>query len=285
MTRLTDNDTKFGPFTLGRLDPTGWNPIRLVLSSGGGDEDRGCTLTAYAFRRALRVRLPQIIKPWRQWVDTSKYAWASGPNAGYWDVHAREYGFSLSEGFLQLFLGAQTHDSTTTQSWCKHLPWTQWHFHRHSYHGLAGELLKEWVEPRRRKRDGSGFDRFSEQRGFKQTMPKVRFEIEDYDGQRITATTLIEERTYTFGEGWFQWLRFFRRDMIRRSLSIEFSAEVGPEKGSWKGGTMGHGIEMLPGELHEQAFRRYCLEEQQAKGSRYRIKFVGVAQPTNEEPA
>ena len=45
---------------------------------------------------------------------------------------------------------------------------------------------------------------------------------------------------------------------IRRSLDLEFSGETGPEKGSWKGGTVGTGIEMLPGELHEAAFRRYC---------------------------
>lgn len=31
-------------------------------------------------------------------------------------------------------------------------------------------------------------------------------------------------------------------------------------KGSWKGGTIGHSIEMPPGELHADAFRRYCAE-------------------------
>ena len=41
-----------------------------------------------------------------------------------------------------------------------------------------------------------------------------------------------------------------------------------------KGGTVGHSIDMLPGELHEAAFRRYCEKEHRAKGRRYRIKFL-----------
>lgn len=272
--RWSDNDKHLGPLLYSR--DRGSKRWGVVAISGGGDEDaKSCHLRMHAVGHTLICDLPPIIKPWRQWIDMTKYDWHKGPSKGYWDVHATEYGFVCGEGFLQVFLGPQTGDSTTTKSWCTHLPWTQWHFHRHAFFGLDGELLREWVEPRRRKRDGSGIDRFKEQYDFKETMPKVAFEFDDFDGQRITATTRIEQRDYTFGEGWFQWLRFFRRDMVRRSLDIDFSAEVGPEKGSWKGGTMGHSIDMLPGELHEAAFRRYCEQEHRAKGSRFRIKFIG----------
>lgn len=34
---------------------------------------------------------------------------------------------------------------------------------------------------------------------------------------------------------------------------------------------------MLPGELHEAAFRRYCDQEHSSKYSRYRITYVGPA--------
>lgn len=37
----------------------------------------------------------------------------------------------------------------------------------------------------------------------------------------------------------------------------------------WKGGTTGHAINMLSGELHEAAFRRYCAENN--------MTFVSVA--------
>lgn len=275
--RWSDQDKHLGPFLYSR--DRGSKHWGIVAISGGGDEDaKSCHLRMHAFGHTLICDLPPILKPWRQWVDMTKYDWHKGPSKGYWDVHAREYGFNYSDGFLRVFHGAQTHDSTTDKTWCWFVPWTQWHFHRHAYFGLDGELLREWIEPRRRRRrDGSGYSRFEQQYAFKEAMPKVTFEIEDFDGERIKATTLIEQRDYTFGEGWFQWLRFFRRNQMHRSLDISFDKEVGPEKGSWKGGTVGHGIAMLPGELHEAAFRRYCEQEHRSKYRPFRIKFVGVA--------
>ena len=75
----------------------------------------------------------------------------------------------------------------------------------------------------------------------------------------FTARTLIEEREWRLGEGWFKWLSLFRGPKISRSLDIRFSGETGRRKGSWKGGTTGHSIQLkFLGELHETAFRRYC---------------------------
>lgn len=90
--------------------------------------------------------------------------------------------------------------------------------------------------------------------------PSASFDFLDFDGELITAKTHIEEREWRFGEGRFKWLSLFRKPMIRRSLDIDFSKETGRRKGSWKGGTVGHSIDMLPGELHEAAFRRYCAK-------------------------
>lgn len=274
--RLTDNDRRFGPFTLGERSAT-WRPLAIRLDSGC-DEYRGCSLNLQAFGWWLRVRLPQVIKPFEIRHKATTWDAATIERMGrdwYAEVHRRVFGFSVSDGFLQVFLGPQTHDSLTTKSWCKHLPWTQWRFIRFSLYGLEGEHLRTWLEPKRRKLDGSGFDRFTQQREFEETMPKAVFEIDDYDGQRIQASTHIEEREWRFGEGWFKWLSLFRRPKVRRSLSIEFDKEVGPEKGSWKGGTMGTGIEMLPGELHEDAFRRFCDQDQRSKYRPFRVTFVG----------
>ncbi|WP_174549299.1 hypothetical protein [Cupriavidus nantongensis] len=273
--RLTDNDRRFGPFDLGQRH-TDWRPISLVLQSGSG-EHLGCALIARAFGWTLRLRLPQIIKPFeiRHKAETWDAATIERMGRDWWaEVFPCEYGFSVDDGFLQVYLGPQTHDSLTTKSWCKHLPWTQWRFIRFSLFGLDGEHLRTWLEPKRRKLDGSGYDRFTQQREFEKTMPKAVFEIEDYDGKRIQATTHIEESEWRFGEGWFKWLSLFCRPKVRRSLSIDFDSEVGPEKGSWKGGLMGTGIDMLPGELHEEAFRRYCEDELNSKYRKYRITFV-----------
>lgn len=273
MSRLTDNDNKFGPLTWAK---SSWSPLRLVFSTGGDEEGHPRNhLTGYAFGWVARLDLPTKVKPWRRWVDTSHYEWAKGPNSGYWDVHAREYGFSLNEGFLQVFHGPQTHDSITTKSWSKHLPWTQWrHIRRSLFDDKGQHFYTEWSRPR-----GFKFrDSWSAQWAAQGACPSVTFEMDDFDGERIQATTRIEERVWLFGEGWFKWLSLFRRPMVTRSLDLKFSKEVGPEKGSWKGGTTGHSIEMLPGEMHEAAFRRYCEQDHRSKYQKFQIKFVGAAQ-------
>lgn len=48
------------------------------------------------------------------------------------------------------------------------------------------------------------------------------------------------------------------RESLAAFLAMEFDREVGDRKGSWKGGTTGHSIEMLPTDSPEWAFRRYC---------------------------
>lgn len=272
MGRLTDNDRRFGPLTWGECGKH-WRPWRAVWSSGGGDErDARNSLTVYAFGWIVRLWLPSILRPWKQWVDTSRYAWSKGPGAGYWEVEPREFGFSLSEGFLQLFLGPQTDDSTTTKSWCCHLPWTQWRHVRFTLYDLDGNEF--WTQ-----RDADpvkvGEYPWQHRQEAEALAPKAVFEFDDFDGKRISATTHIEEREWRLGTGWFKWLALFAKPRIRRSLDIKFSEEVGPEKGSWKGGTTGHGIDMLAHEDAEAAFRRYCEQEQRAKNATYRITYVG----------
>lgn len=271
--RLTDNDRHFLCFDLGQRHPD-WRPLGVVLDSGD-DEHPGCSLLLRAFGWTLRVRLPRVIKPYGIKHIAKSWDAATIERLGrnwYVEVFPREYGFSLNDGFLQVFLGPQTHDSETTKGWCKHLPWTQWRFVRHSWYGFNGEHLRtdpEMATPEERRAQ------WDSRHAFEKIMPKVVFEIEDYDGARIRAATHIEEREWRFGTGWFKWLSLFRKPKVSRSLDIEFSNEVGPEKGSWKGGTMGTSINMLPGELHEDAFRRYCQEEHRSKYRRFRVTFIG----------
>jgi hypothetical protein len=271
MRRLTENDKRLGPLVFGR---TNWNPWRVVFSTGDDDEDQGNSLTIYAFGWVIQMVLPKIMQPHR--IKHMAQTWDAATVARmgrnwYYETFPREYGFCLSDGFLQLFLGRQTHDSVTTQSWCCHLPWTQWRFHRFSLYDLEGALFWDQYEIY------EGIEKFMVQREWQEKVPSITFEIQDYDGKRILAKTHIQQREYKFGEGRFKWLSLFRPTKICRSLDIAFDAEVGPEKGSWKGGTVGSGIDMLPGELHEQAFRRYCEESHRSKYRDYKITFVGRA--------
>lgn len=261
---LTDKDFHFGPVTYGR---TSWRPWRMVWSSGGGeDESSRNSLTVYAFGWVAQLFLPHILRPYRV---RHFPAWdvATIQRLGrdwYEEISPREYGFCLSDGHLVIYLGRQTHDSSTTQSWSCFLPWTQWRHVRRSFYGLDGELFVTIPS-------GTGWDA---EREMSKSCPTVSFAFVDYDGQRIVAKTHIEEYEWLRGTGWFRWLSLLCRPKISRSLSLDFSAEIGPEKGSWKGGITGHGIDMQSGELHEAAFKRYCEKEHRSKSGPFRVTFL-----------
>lgn len=273
MNRLTDNDRNCGPLTLARSSKN----FSAYIESGD-DEDPETTALFVAFGWALRVRVWNwLCRPWKErWVECN---WDAETvkrlgRSGYWAIHPRQFGFSLSDmgngyDFFQCFYGAQTHDSSTDKNWSKHLPWKQWNCVRHSIYTPTGEHF--YTEPR-----GADFRDFFNK---KEKCQKAHFGFEDYDGELIVATCMIEEREWHKGTGSFRWLRWFYDPKIRRSLDIHFSAEVGPEKGSWKGGTIGHGIDMLPGESPKEAFQRYCAKTHERKGRQYKLRFIGPCDP------
>lgn len=282
MSRLTEGEKHLGPITYGRTH--GWRPIRLVWSSEG-NEDGGYkkepnSLTGYAFGWVAKINLPKILRPFLIKHVPTTWDAATIARLGrnyYFEAFPREYGFSLSEGHFNLFLGAQTHDSTTTQSWSCFLPWTQWRFVRYSLYDKSGAEFWTQMRQRKTRKPGEGRSHWDAQEKADKACPSVSFKFKDYDGKEITVKTRIQEREWLFGEGYFKWLSWFRKPMVRRSLDLQFSEEVGPEKGSWKGGTMGHSIDMLPGELHESAFRRYCEQEHRSKYQAFGITFIGQA--------
>lgn len=276
--RWGDNDRYLGPFTWSYSD--GYPHWAVVLRSRGeeGGDGGRCSLRISLWKATLIIALPGIVQPWREkrYPDWDAATVERLGRNWYWMVDPRQYGFSLNDGHFTLYYGRVTHDSSTDQNWGCFLPWTQWRHVRHSLYDLAGAHF--WTEPKRGSPTTLGnLTGWEAYRDAKDRCPRAEFSFEDFDGQRLTATTQIEEREWHFGAGWFKWLSWFRRPKIRRSLNIEFSDEVGPDKGSWKGGTIGTGIDMLPGELHEAAFRRFCEEEHRAKAGRYRLKFLGAA--------
>lgn len=248
-----ENDHYFGPFTYAK--DTRYRPMAVMFGSGDGDDYPGCRIRLSAFGHTLIVALPPIIKPWRRWVDTSHYQWSKGPGSGYWEQHGREYGFSAFEGALHWHYGPQTHDSTTTKSKCWFYPWCEHSQIRHSLYDLDGDHFATLPDWGFRHKNG-----WEAKNALEAACPVAKFDFTDFDGEQITATCRIEEREWKRGKGIFR-LLFLGRNRISRSLDLQFSSEVGRRKGSWKGGTIGHSIAMLPGELHEAAFRRYCQKQ------------------------
>lgn len=272
--RWSDNDRYWGPFTYARERGTE-RGITIMLGSGDGDDYPGCRLRLGGFGHTLIIALPQILKPWREWVEirtepTRGEMIAEGRNPGYWDMHAREFGFSVFEGAIHVHYGPQTHDSTTDKVKVYFLPWRSWRHVRRSLYDLDGQHFADLPHQRGMAKLGTNawHNSWAVQKAIEEACPSSSFDFDDYDGERITAVTRIEEREWLLGEGKFKWLSWFRRPNISRSLDIQFLKETGARKGSWKGGTIGRSIALLPGELHEAAFRRYCTEHQ--------MTFVGV---------
>lgn len=264
--RWSDNDHYFGPFTYAR--DRRYRPLAAIIGSAD-DEDYGANLRLSAFGHTIIAAIPNwLIRPYREKVVAKGWDEATIARLGrdwYWNVDKREFGFTYAKGHLWFKLGRQTHDSSTTKGRSFFLPWTQWRFVRHSYYGLSGEHVATLPDAGKSYRLDEG--RWDKERAIKEAVPRLSYPFADFDGEELAATMLIEEREWKFGEGWFKWLSVFRANKVSRSLDITFSDETGRRKGSWKGGTIGHSIEMLPGELHEHAFRRYCAQNE--------MKFLG----------
>lgn len=85
----------------------------------------------------------------------------------------------------------------------------------------------------------------------KETHPYT-YKLHSGEVQQRTATIYAERR---------QWTRpWLPHKLVRQSISVEFSDEVGERTGSWKGGTIGCSYEMKPGETPLQTLRRMQAE-------------------------
>lgn len=260
--RWGDNDRYFGPLTFAW--DKGYSSLGAMLCSGG-DEERSASFRVHAGPLTMLLALPTWAVPPQRTKVYPKWDAETINRLGrdwYYDVARREFGFSFSgtgtvgeSTALHVRFGRQTMDSSTEKSKCYFLPWTEWRHVRHSLYGLDGSLFAHlpanarWGSPAR-----------DEEERLTEACPTAVFAFRDYDGEALTVTTKIEERQWLRGTKGFRWLSLFAKPIIRRSLDLRFSGETGRRKGSWKGGTLGHGIDMRLGELHESAFRRYCTE-------------------------
>jgi hypothetical protein len=251
MPRLTDNDSSWGPFTWGKT--SGWRPLRVVWSSGAGEDgNEPNNLTIYALGRVARIVLPNILPNWRHG----------------WKVAPREYGFSWCNGFFQLFYGPQTNSSDTTKSWSCFVPWQNWRFTACRYYNLDGTLFKEFKYSRNTLHD------WDAERNFVERVPKAVFTVLDTDLEKINVATYIEEREWKLGERWCSWLSWFAPAKTVRSLNIQFDKEVGPDKGSWKGGLMSTSEVMEVGQTPLEAFINFCSKKHHSKSGTFELMLL-----------
>lgn len=251
--RWGNNDIYLWPFTFAR--DRDYKHFGVDLRSTD-DEGRGCSLRVSGFGLTVICALPDwLVPPERKKVSAN---WDSATVARlgrdwYWDITPRSYGFSIHNDYLSVRYGRDTWDSSTEQSWGWVMPWCEWRFVRHDLYGLNGQLFGSVIVDAR-----FGTPEYEANELLREQWPGEAFAIEDFDGECLTATVKLEEREWRLGRGWFKWLSWFTKPKVNRTIDIRFSGETGREKGSWKGGTIGHGGSVEPGDMHESAFARYC---------------------------
>lgn len=149
----------------------------------------------------------------------------------------RGYGFSFTRDGLHWHWGTKTR-----VYW---YPWS-WDHYRTAILRPDGSIWKDFWKP---TLDGRGVIPET----LKERHP-YRYLLDDPEGtvQRCTATVNGREMEWRLRcAKWLPWPR-----LIRRTIDVEFSEEMGSGRGSWKGGVLGTGAEWRRGESMRQALRR-----------------------------
>lgn len=241
----------------------------IEISTGFGDHDnRYNTLHIKFMKHSLWFQIPQFIKPKKVWMDMSDRGFVTDMEPkGYWNYIRRDYGIFTFDGSLHIHYGIQPgcwskndpENSDHTFVWF--IPWRNRRFIRKSYYDVISQKhLKTFYESDRIKARKDGFSSWEEEHKYEDSYKHMVATFNDFDGEEIKAKCRIEEMEWRWGTGYFKWLSWFTKPFIRRTLRINFDKETGYEKGSWKGGTIGHGIDMMPGESAQSAFNRYAAE-------------------------
>lgn len=237
--------------------------IGAKLIDWGTDRDSG-------YRYSLQVRLPlmNLFLSMPGWFWRGRERSPSGGETHSWGIET----YSVNAEF-----SSQLYVNWGPRSWFIDLPWAS-RFYRKSV------LLKSgaWHHDYERDRLGVHRARLARRNRLRAlvglpAVPDPRegetwFEVMERERQ-LNLYTETHDYTYVLRSGeaqdrgatitiqewetrrrWLWWCAPLAR--VRRSIDVKFSGEVGERTGSWKGGTVGCGWTMLPGELPVHALRR-----------------------------
>ena len=146
------------------------------------------------------------------------------------------FGFQFHSDILWLYHGNSTGGRDRSRTTI-YMPW-HWRHCVHEVRNEAGDwepYVGSWQKDK--KPDGRVKETYD-----------YTYRLNSGEVQRRQATVYIERRTWS--RFWLPWRK------MRESISVDFSDEVGEETGSWKGGTVGCGYDLLSGESALQALRR-----------------------------
>lgn len=201
------------------------------------------------------IRLPVIMKPKIDLVKLNSPS-VSG-RTHYEDYTQRSYGFTFTDDALHITYGIQPgcwmsddpkNSDHTKVFW---YPW-DWKHIEHRTYVLEGKRIR--IEDR---------DRYELMRDFDGGMKDMfkDFIYTDYDGTKVRARAMLEEREWWRGQGKLKYLgRLLGFRKVHRSLDLSFEQGIGQRKSSWKGGTTGAGLILSPGETVDEGVARLCRD-------------------------
>lgn len=236
-----ERDKYFGPFTFFFGER---NEVGFSVKFGDGYERPESFVRIHLLKFTAIFPIPSLVKPWKEWVDTSRYNWSKPPH-GYWETGSREYGLSFSASEMHWRFGPQKHRWPNGGSGCWFYPWRD--------HKLVGRTYTD--------ADGKIVEATEDEK------PVAVFLVNDFDGELVEAKVAIEHLKYRIGKGLWHWLMLGKTKTYTK-LHISFSAETGRRKGGWKGGTIGVSTQAEPSDQHATAMRRYCEKND--------MKLIGV---------
>lgn len=133
------------------------------------------------------------------------------------------------------------------KDWRWYMPWTYaWESTEHLDQDLKTVIVKE-------EKSNRNWDKYYEEsEKYKKNYARTydyTYNLKNGEVQQRKASVTIERRTWHM-RGW-PW-----KKKIITSIHVAFDDEVGECTGSWKGGTIGCGYNLLPNETPEQCLRR-----------------------------
>lgn len=267
MGRLTDDDKDYGPLTIGKST---WNALSIMYSSGD-DEDSYNSLTVHFGRLfTARLKLPRIIKPFKQKVMAETWDKATIERLGrnfYYNYYPREYGFYSAECSTLIRYGINnrmTGNDVVEHSLFLNHPWSEHELVIHEIYDAEDKLF--W----------SMADNPDKIKSYEvnENVSKETYLVEDFDSELITVKVTRSLMIWEAGKGLFKFIRIFVKPIIKNSLDITFNKEVGKGKGGWKGGLISESMALNENETRLSGFIRYCNKDHSSREGNYRIKYI-----------
>lgn len=172
-----------------------------------------------------------------------------------------EVGLSVHSNSVWLKLGAYCNESRASDPWYRRtiilltFPWELRHYKTEILeHKRAEDARVVYVKSREK-----GFlESWDECQGFQKSVSQTypyRYVLKNGNSQERQATVYVDRMIWRA-----RWWPVIPRQKVRTSINVNFDSEVGEGTGSWKGGCIGCGYEMLPNETPLECLRRMEVE-------------------------